>query len=535
MLNRLQLRLSILLLTVSATAFSQDPIWISNSTVKEVRIYQAGAMVTRTAKTTLNPGLQEVVIEGLSPYIQPGTIALKGSGDGTIMNVSFQTDYLKEKRKSKEIALLENQLDSLSLRLQSIQNKNQMLIETQNLLLANKSIGGATNGVMADELEPIVNYFMKKYMELKDDQLSNSVLERKVREHVEKLKRQLSELNARQSQPSGNVIVRLNVNARSAFNFDFTYAINNNVSWTPYYDLRAKDINSPLEVQLKANVSQTTGEEWNNVKLYLNSGNPALGGTKPELGPWYLNFYLPQTLYMNGSRADVPASVTMKRENNNDGLAEMSYVAVQQNQSTTSIDYEIKESYSVPGDGKEIQVAIQSTSLPATYQYVCVPKIDPDAFLVAHVGNWEDLGLMPGEASIYFDGTYAGSTYVNPEGVEDSMQFSLGRDKRIIVKRETLKEKTSVKMIGANRERSAAYKITVKNTKKEPISIRIEDQMPVSQNSQIEVKSQETSGAEVNQESGKMTWKLNIAPAESKTINFSFSVKYPKDKVVGGL
>lgn len=536
MTTRFQLCLGLLALLFSSGTFAQDPVWISNSDVKEVRIYQNGAMVTRTAKTTLGQGLQEVVIDGLSPYINPATISLKGTGDGTVMNVSFQTDYLKEKRKSKEVIHLEEQLDSLTYRQATLQNKIAMLAEAQNLLLANKSIGGANNGVLADELEPVVNYFMKKYLDLKNEQLETTVQEKKVRENVDKVKKQLGELNARQNQPSGNIIVRLNANTKSQFTFDFNYAILSNVSWSAYYDLRAKDINAPLEVQMKANVSQTTGEEWNGIKLFLNTGNPAISGTKPDLYPWYLNFYqIEGDINIRGSRAAKQEMIMAEPAAANSGKKDLNYVQVQQVQSATSIDYEVKESYSIPGDGKEIQVSLTSVSLPATYQYVCVPKIDPDAFLVATVANWEDLGLTAGPANIYFDGAYAGNTFVDPTSVEDSMQFSLGRDKRINVKRETLKEKTSTKMIGGNRERNAAYKITVKNNKQSAIKIRIEDQYPVSQNNQIEVKLNESSNATVDAVTGKLTWTLELAPAESKSVTFSFTVKYPKDKSIGGL
>ena len=534
MIQRIQARMIMLLVFAGTSVIAQEPVWVNNSDVKEVRIYQSGAMVIRQGKATLSTGEQEVVFEGLSPYIQPETISLKGNGDGTIMNVSFQTDYLKERRKSKEVTELESKLDSLTLRQQQLQNRISMLTETQSLLQANKSIGGQQNGVMADELEPVVNYFMKKFLELKDEQLAVSVQEKKVKDAIDKIKRQLGELNAKHNQPTGNIIVRLIANTKSAFTFDFSYTIGSNVSWSPFYDLRAKDINAPLEVQLKANVSQTTGEEWKGVKLYLNSGNPALSGVKPELIPWYLNFYTPQ-IYLRGAR-----SADMMEKSAAPAMAEgvyapMKSVEVVQHQGTTSVDYEIKDSYSIPGDGKEIQVEIQKVSLAASYQYVSVPKMDPDAFLVATTANWEDAGLMAGPANIYLDGAFAGTTYVDPTSVEDSMQFSLGRDKRIIVKREKLKEKTSTRFIGSNRERSMAYKITVKNSKKESIRIRIEDQFPVSQNNQIEVKTGETSGAEVNQTDGKLIWNLNVAPAESKSVTFSFEVKYPKDKSIGGL
>ena len=39
--------------------------------------------------------------------------------------------------------------------------------------------------------------------------------------------------------------------------------------------------------------------------------------------------------------------------------------------------------------------------LPAIYQYYSVPKIDPDAFLIAHITDWEKYNLL-GRGSEYF-------------------------------------------------------------------------------------------------------------------------------------
>ena len=160
-------RMLVILLVTTSSVQAQEPIWISNSEVKEVKIYQSGAMVSRTAKANLSAGLQEVVIDGLSPYINPQSIILKGTGDATILAVSFQQNYLTEQKKSREIVHLEEDLDSLNNRLQQIKNRNVALTEAQNLLLANKAIGGATNGVVVDELELVLDYFLKKMSEFK--------------------------------------------------------------------------------------------------------------------------------------------------------------------------------------------------------------------------------------------------------------------------------------------------------------------------------------------------------------------------------
>jgi hypothetical protein len=231
---------------------AQDPVWVSNSEIKDVKIYQNGAMVSRSAKATLNPGLQEVVFDGLSPYVNPQSIILKGTGDATILSVTFQTNYLKEKKKSKEIQRLESDLDSLNIRLQQVKNTIAVNNETQSMLIANKSIGGANTGVLADELEPMAEFFMKKMAALKQDLLEEQWKERKLNEQVQKVQQQLGTLRAKNDQPTGNIIVRVNAGSRAMAGFEFSYVIASNVTWYAFYDLKAKDVNSPFELVYKA-------------------------------------------------------------------------------------------------------------------------------------------------------------------------------------------------------------------------------------------------------------------------------------------
>jgi hypothetical protein len=60
----------------------------------------------------------------------------------------------------------------------------------------------------------------------------------------------------------------------------------------------------------------------------------------------------------------------------------------------------------------------------------------------------------------------------------------------------------------------------------------VEDQVPVSQNSSIEVEMQELSGAELDKLSGKATWKMNLKPGDDKKLELKYLVKYPKNQSV---
>ncbi|MBP6511500.1 MAG: DUF4139 domain-containing protein [Bacteroidia bacterium] len=533
-------RLLVILIAFTFSAKAQDPIWISNSEVKEVKIYQTGAMVYRNAKATLSPGLQEIVIDGLSPYINPQSIILKGTGDATILAVSFQQNYLTEQKKSKEIVNLEDDLDSLNHRLQQIKNRNVVLTEAQNLLMANKSIGGATNGVVVDELELVVDYFLKKMNELKEEQLASVAKEKKLNDQIKKLQQQLNVIRQKQQQSTGNIIVRVNVNSKTNSNFEFSYVISNNVSWYPFYDIKVKDVNSPAELVYKAKVSQSTGEDWNQVKIGLSTGNPSIGSERPQMSPWFLNFYQPYQ-QLQGIRRDkkqleqAPMMSSGEAASDANSLKEMTTIPVMMNENQLSTSFDIQGAYSIPSDGQEYQVEVQKFTLKSTYNYVGLPKLDSDAFLTASVTGWEELSLSPGGANVYFDGAFVGESFINPAETSDTLEISLGRDKRIVMKREKLKDVSGNKFFGGNKERTLAFDISVKNGKKEAVTMILYDQVPLSNQKEIEVKIDEMSGAQYNSETGEIKWTLTLAPGETVKKRLAFKVKYPKDKQIMGL
>ena len=154
---------------------------------------------------------------------------------------------------------------------------------------------------------------------------------------------------------------------------------------------------------------------------------------------------------------------------------------------------------------------------------------------MARATGWEDFNLLPGEANIFFEGTFVGKSFIDPNNIKDTLEVSLGRDKRIVVKREKLKDLTSKNFIGSSRKESYVWEISVRNTKTDAVKIIIEDQVPVSQNTQIEVTTVELGGAKYNKDTGKLTWELELKSNETRKLVYKFEVKYPKDKQVSGL
>ncbi|MBC7849519.1 MAG: mucoidy inhibitor MuiA family protein [Chitinophagaceae bacterium] len=202
------------------------------------------------------------------------------------------------------------------------------------------------------------------------------------------------------------------------------------------------------------------------------------------------------------------------------------------NDNDLNVSFTIDIPYDVPSNGKEQQVTLKEFTVPAFYKYYAAPKLDKDAYLLAGVADWESLNLLPGEANIMVEGTYIGKTFIDPNSTLDTLTLTLGRDKRVVVKREKLKDFSSVKFLGNFKKQVIAYEITVKNNKKEKTDMILKDQFPISSNKEVEVELVESSNGSVNAELGVVTWKLNLEPGESKKIRVSYSVRYPKDKVL---
>ena len=207
-------------------------------------------------------------------------------------------------------------------------------------------------------------------------------------------------------------------------------------------------------------------------------------------------------------------------------------VPVVQTVNTTTVEFEIELPYTIPPDGKPYAVKIEEYEIPSTYEYYCAPKIDTDAFLTALVTGWEEYYLLNGEANLFFEGTFVGQSFLDVENVSDTLVVSLGRDKGVVVERTKLKEFSKRQLIGSKQTASFAFEIEVRNTKHVPIRIVVDDQIPLSTDKRIEVESEPDEAAAYSVDTGRLRWRLDLPPATTETLGFSYAVKYPKDRNV---
>lgn len=196
----------------------------------------------------------------------------------------------------------------------------------------------------------------------------------------------------------------------------------------------------------------------------------------------------------------------------------------------TSTIFEIKKSYTISSDADITAIEINTFSLNAEYEYIAIPVLNENVFLTASFKDWEKYNLLPGEASIYYSGSFAGKTTIDPYTTTKEMTLSLGIDDAITVTRAKAKNLKRKSFSGSNRILNKAYTLEVKNNKSSPITIKIMDRIPLSQNKEIKVDGIETYTADYDIKKGLLSWKLNIASKQAEKLGFSYQIKYPKYK-----
>lgn len=553
--------MKIILISISiilaSTVFAQNTDIDARISTKpeQVTLFVSGAQITAKGNSNLKSGRQTVVFDKLSNFINANSVQVKADKDITILSVNYQYNYLEPEEK-KDFKQLEDSLKYYRQQAQRLTITKNSYVEEISLLQANKSIKGDNVGVTATELTKMADLIRNRYAEAALRKLEVEEKEIKLSERIVKMDQQLAQLRQGEQTVTGEVVVQLIAATAGNANFELGYFVTN-CSWSPLYDIRVKDVNTPTTVVAKANVIQNTGQDWKNVKLSLSTGNPTLGNTKPNLNPWTLSLSDPIVYRKARYKTQAPAAAYDKEEDTrrgaegaqlnevvissntfgtfNNSVSAAEITEVDNNQLTNAI-FNISVPYNIASNGKENIVEIQQYEVAANYSYFSIPKIDNDAFLVADLIGWDKGELLSGDANVYFENNYVGTTYFDARIVDDTLSFALGRDNNITIKRKQTKdfnEKTSIN--GNTKKITRSFDIEVKNTRKSAIEIELEDQIPLSNNEELIIEAINTGNAEYNKETGKLTWKLKLNPAESKKLTFSYSLKFPKKMILNGL
>lgn len=537
------------------------PTQTVQSKVESAILYLDGAELTQKKTVSLNPGRNIVVFSAITPKLVSKSVQVTISGDVSLLSVSDKINYLTDAKETAKTKQLKDSLEIVNDNILKLQWDMDAFQAEKNMINANQKIGGNEKGLAVAELKLAADFYRSRIMEINSETFKLNKKIAGYQKTATKLQATLYELSAMDNDPTAEIEILVNNNGATKINSDLEIKyIVANAGWVPTYDLIAEDINNPIQLKYKAKVFNNTNVDWNDIKIKLSTGDPMKNASKPELATWYLNYktqYAYQQSYggydnnitnnsnasqvqQNNNEYNAPASMTMDKlysqelkkesEKQKTQKAVIAYEEIQV--SELSAEFDIKQMYSIPSDAKPYLVDVTSYNLPATYKHFCVPKIEKEAFMLARITGWEELNLVEGTANVYFGGTYVGQSYINPRSVDDTLDLSFGRDKKIVVTRTKLKDMNKDKVMGNNRKATFSYEMVVKNNRKAPVTLDLNDQLPVSQNTDIVVESIELSKGQLDPATGKLKWTMTLAPDESKKVILTYSVKYPRNQSV---
>lgn len=615
---------------VAIAVQAQDHEQEVESKIRQVTVYLEGAQVSRQARVNLQPGVTTLRLGDIAPGIMENSIQVEPVQDIKILAVSFRVNHLNTLIAPDAITSLEAERRRLLSLVAKEKSVEEVYREEEVILKTNKSIGSASKGVNVEELKVAMDYFRQRLLEIRERLLEADRNIRRYNEAIGKIEAQLTELNSRRPKPEGEITIKVSSRTATAGNFNIKYLVKE-AKWLPSYDIRVKDIQSPVSIAYKANITQQTGEDWEKVEMTISSGNPAKGGARPSIQPWHLGFNntvrqsntiatIQQPLPMissgfvrgrvtdesgapvpganiivkgttigtvtdaegfysipvsSGDRTLVASFIGMRNEEVDitnkpvadiqlfDDVTQLSEVVVtaygvESRRSLTgsvagiavssgysaprikrtlvatpvvrqiNVEYVLEENLTVKSDGETRSTEMVEYELDALYEYYCVPKLDPDAFLVAKVINWDAHNFLEGEASLFFEGKYVGKSLLDTRNTSDTLSLSLGRDGNVLVKREKNEDLSSRQFVGANQKVALGYEISIRNKKAQPLTIVIEDQMPIPNTKEIDVDKIEDSDAAFEPDTGLLKWRKVIAPGTTESILLRYSIRYPK-------
>lgn len=532
MLKKLTLLICLLIIAASIKADDGQKV---ESKVQKVTVFLNGAQVTRTATVNVPVGTSTIIFDNISADIDVPSLQINASGEFTILSIKSELISLNKQDKENEIAALQAQLKDVRAK---IEFQNALLAinrQEEEMLMKNQMIVGQNSGPDIIKLRLALNFQTERLTEIKKRTIAVIEQITALNSELDKYNQQIENISRGNNKTVSNIFVTVSSNTVVTSTFTLSYLVRN-AGWYPTYDILAKNVSSPISIAYKANIRQRSGEDWKNIKLKLSTGNPSINGIKPKLNPYYLSLIKYDDKAIHQSELN---EVVVVGYGANKDLAEMAPgrlnslpLAVQQIENQTNVEFSIDAPFSVPTDGKQYLVEINRLELPATYQYYTAPKLNTDVFLTASLTDWNKYNFLSGEANLFFEGTFIGKSLIDTHVSTDTLNLSLGVDKNIVVTRTLQKELSEKQSLGTNKKETKNWLITIKNRKNQPVNLLVEDQVPVSQNSGIEVETQQLSAGILDKTTGKISWNLTLNSQAEKKLELKYQVKYPKNQQV---
>jgi uncharacterized protein (TIGR02231 family) len=533
-----------------------------DSAIVEVAVFPDRARVTRRGSVTLEAGTHQIEFAGVPTTLLPDSIraAGKGTAQALLLGVDARRVYFSE-TPAVPIKDLEQQIDDLTNQDKAFADQAAAANVQIGFIksLADKSAEQIARGLAFGRMEMNQGDALLAFMQRQMDQAQAAIrdVDAKRKEIARQLTKLNNDLNARRSaQPRErfSAFVEVEIKQAGDLELDLTYVVNQ-AGWAALYDLRYMVAPATIDEQPSPSIqfaylgqiTQRTGEDWDDVTLTLSTARPSLTTIQPELQPWYINAYVPMPVAapaaparaaglvktaVAGELAAVPAPQAMPAPQ----AFAMEAPPAEVSREGASVTFTLKQTASIPSDGSPHKVTVATIDLAPKIDYIAVPKLAEAAYRRATITNRSDYVLLAGQANLFVSGDYIGATHIDRVAPNEEFELALGVDDGIVIQRELKARDVDKKLIGDKRRLHFAYEIEIRNLHNGKIDLEVHDQFPVSRHEQIKVKLEAADPKPREQtELNELEWQLSLAPNAKQIVRFDFTVEHPVTMQVMGL
>ena len=538
--------LAALLATTALPAFA-DTI-AATSRITAVTVYPDGAKLTREVTFSApSPGSHELVVTDLPMDSDPGMIRLATSEGLQAGAFNLRADRLppredpltEDQTAAKAgIEAAQGAADQAQLALEAITAKVEAA-EAQVRFLSSFT-GALPDGATPETIKAMAGMIGAETLAARQAALAAKAELPPVQKGVTNAQEALAKAQAGyDALPSADMdYTALSVAVTAAAAGEETVTITQyvgNASWQPVYDLNlTRKDGDKLVVSRSVLVTQYTGEDWDGVALTLSSSRPAEQAAPSQLWP-----------ELRSIGPEVEAEDTRVRKSATGG-AEMDMAVVAEAAPAVTVAgmayegdtvvYKYPEAVTVASGAENLRLALDSLDFAPVVKAVAVPRLDKTAFVSASFTNASEEPLLPGQAMLFREGVLVGSTWLDviAPGVETDVGF--GAIETLTVKREMpVRAGGETGVFTSSNQQTESAVITVENTGTEAWPVRILDQIPYSEQDDLEIKvtaSPETTETDVDGQRGILAWEFDLAAGGKETITLAHTLTWPEGMIL---
>jgi uncharacterized protein (TIGR02231 family) len=508
------------------------------SKITEVVVYGDRARISREVTVNVPGGDSQFELAGLPGDLDENSVGITvRSGSSVIIRgMDVQREFLSENADARSLDLLK-QLDQLQNQKRALQSQ-QGVFEDKREFFRKLNTGGDRNDKQvfsADELKKLYDLYSGELAAIASASLPLDAADRKLNPEIERIEKELGQLSQKKEQHRVSVTVQSQ--SAAELRIELRYVVHN-AWWLPVYEARVDTSSGKVSLMYDAMIRQRTGEDWTKARLTVSTARPEQNNQLRELEPKYLRFSQPVPASPPRSMAfksEKPSATPTAKEEatEQDNVAQIESAQLESN--GLSVAYQVAVPATIPSDGQAHRTNLTQIELSGKLSYATSPGLEPAAFLKEHLTNTGPDPLLPGKVNLFRDGDLIGSLPLTLISAGAEFDLFCGRDDAVKIEhKELVNRDAEIGILSHRKQNQRKYQIAIQDFRKNPIKLTVYDQIPISQDNDITVTPGQYSlkPTGVDKDTGKITWDLDLAPSEKKTIEFDYTVEWPAGKTI---